>query len=146
MVLSTVVVEELAAICDAVVVIPASSFRSSSRVASTAAVVASGLRDLKFGLGNRRVSAAQLLRSWALAVYWCDLRVFWLDRGVECKGTIVSPCQDFRFAIQPDRLADRHSLLRWSVQQTMMDQQGLQDLQQVVAYDERERGGGLLRS
>jgi hypothetical protein len=86
MALSTVVLEELAAIEDAVVVIPASSFRSKSRVASTAAVVAPGVKDLKFGLGARRVSATQLLNSWSLAIYWCDVRVFWLDGGVECKG------------------------------------------------------------
>ena len=141
MALSTVVLEELAAIEGAVVVIPVSSFRSQARVASSAAVVAPGLRDLKFGLGARRVSAAQLLRNWSLAMYWCDLRVFWLDGGVECKGTIVSSCQDFRFTIQPDRLADRHSLLRWSVQQTVMGLRDLQDLQQVVAHEEGEKGG-----
>ena len=95
MALSTVVVEELAAIDCAVVVIPASSFRpSASRAASTAALVAPGLRNLKFGLENRRVSAAQLQNSWVLAIYGCDLRVFWLEGGVECKGTIVSACQD----------------------------------------------------
>ena len=141
MALSTVVVEELAAIGDAALVIPASSFRSRSRVASTAAVVAPNLKDLKFGLGPRRVSAAQLLNSWQLAIYWCDLRVLWLDRGVESKGTIVSACQDFKFTIQPDRLAERHCLLRWSVQQTVMGLRDLQDLQQVVAHEEGEKGG-----
>ena len=59
MALSTVVAEELPAIEDAVVVKAVSSFRAhKSRAASAAAKVAPNLRNLKFGLGNRRVSAA----------------------------------------------------------------------------------------